>query len=50
MNYRISEDGIQFMSKIYDRNYQMKLLCVNEHMEVSDYSTVNLGEQKLDTV
>lgn len=49
MNYRISEDGIQFMSKIYDRNYQMKLF-VNEHKEVSDYSTVNLGEQKLDTV
>ena len=37
------------MFKIHDRNYQMKLLCVNEHMEVPDYSTVNLEEKKFDT-
>lgn len=28
----------------------MKLLCVNEHMEVPDYSTINLEEKKFDTV
>lgn len=27
------------MSEVYDRNYQVKLLCVNEHTEVSDNST-----------